>query len=132
KARPDLRPADDQLIALDPPARPDPGKVRPRAGLRKALAPYRLALEDARQVIGLLLFARVEDQRRPAMIDPDEVRADPRRVGLRIFLEPDNLLDDRQTAAAILGGPVDPRPAGIEEATLPGLVEIDGVSGVDR
>src|SRR5690606_31262655 len=82
KARPDLRSVDDKFIAFDPPARLDPGKVRPGARFRKALAPYRLAREDARQVIGFLLLARVEDQRRPAVIDPDEVRADPRRMGL--------------------------------------------------
>src|SRR3546814_14080498 len=54
EARPDLRSVDDQFVALDPPARLDAGKVRPRAGFRKALAPDRLAFQDTRQVIGFL------------------------------------------------------------------------------
>src|SRR3546814_3049888 len=72
EARPDLRSVDDQFVALDPPARLDAGKVRPRAGFRKALAPDRLAFQDTRQVIGFLRLARIKDQRRAAMVDADE------------------------------------------------------------
>src|SRR5690606_35760712 len=103
-----------------------------RAGFGKALAPDRLALQDLRQVEGLLLVGRVDDQGRTAMVDADEIGADPRRVRLRIFLEPDDLLDDRKAAPAIVRRPVDPRPAGIEQPALPGLVEIERLVGVER
>src|SRR3546814_4774432 len=132
RSRHDLRSVDDQFVALDPPARLDAGKVRPRAGFRKALAPDRLAVQDTRQVIGFLRLARIKDQRRAAMVDADEVGADPRRMRLRILLQPDDLLDDRQPAPPIVGRPVDARPAGVEQPPLPRLVEIDRVGRVQR
>src|SRR3546814_10356772 len=51
---------------------------------------------------------------------------------LRILLQPDDLLDDRQPAPPIVGRPVDARPAGVEQPPLPRLVEIDRVGRVQR
>jgi hypothetical protein len=130
EAGPDLRTVDDQFVALDPSAGLDPRKVRTRPGFGEALAPDRLALEDAGQVVFLLRLAGVDDQRRPAVVHAHEVGADPRGVGLGVFLQPDHLLDDRQAAPAVLDRPVDPGPAGIEQAALPGLVEANRIGGV--
>src|SRR3546814_12007173 len=111
EARPDLRSVDDQFVALDPPARLDAGKVRPRAGFRKALAPDRLAFQDTRHVLGFLRLARIKDQRRAAMVDADEVADAPRRMPLRILAHPDDLLHDPQPAPPHVVMPVVPSPA---------------------
>jgi hypothetical protein len=81
---------------------------------------------------GLLPGIGIEDEGRPAMVDADEIGADPGRVRPRIFLEPDHLLDDRQAAAAIFPRPVDSGPAGIEQTALPGAVEADRIGRVHR
>src|SRR3546814_14964492 len=66
------------------------------------------------------------------MVDADEVGADPRRMRLRILLQPDDLLADRQPAPPIVGRPVDARPAGAEPPPLPPLVEIARVGRAPR
>src|SRR5262249_51769006 len=126
-AGPDLLAVHDVVVAGADRARAQRGEVGARAGLREALAPDLVAAEDLGHVPRLLLRGALRDQRRPAVQESDEVHADVRRPGARDLLVVDELLGEREIAAAVLARPVDPRVAGVEEPALPA-----GVVGAAR
>ena len=125
EARPDLLSVDDELIALDPAACSETPEIRPGTGLRKTLAPDDLASEDFRQVIGLLLGSAARDQGGSGVIQSDERSVERGGgAGAGVFLEPDDLLEHRQTAAAHRLRPRDSRPASGGLSFLPGENEV--------
>ena len=81
---------------------------------------------------GFLVLGGVENERRTAMVDAHEIRSDPWRIGSGVFLQPYDLLDDRQSSSAKGTRPIDPRPASLEQATLPSLVKVDRFSCIKR
>src|SRR5207237_5070282 len=98
----DLPPAEDGRVPLDDGARLEAREVGARVRFREALAPDRLATQDARQMRRLLLLAAARDERRAGVVEPDEERRDVRRTGARVLLAPDELLHERRAAAAVL------------------------------
>src|SRR5207247_10410486 len=74
EAGPHLLPGDDERVALDDGARLEAREVGARVRFREALAPDRLATQDARQMRRLLLLAAARDERRAG-------RSEERRVG---------------------------------------------------
>src|SRR5439155_15699131 len=111
EAGPHLLPGDDERVALDNGARLEAREVGARVRFREALAPDRLATQDARQMRRLLLLAAARDERRAGVVEPDEERRDVRRTGARVLLAPDELLHERRAAAAVLARPRDAGPA---------------------
>src|SRR5206468_5889614 len=122
EAGPHLLPGDDERVALDNGARLEAREVGARVRFRKALAPDRLATQDARQMRRLLLLAAARDERRAGVVEPDEERRDVRRTGARVLLAPDELLHERRAAAAVLARPRDAGPARLVQPPLPGPV----------
>src|SRR5439155_12914631 len=115
-------PADDERVALDDGARLEAREVGARVRFREALAPDRLATQDARQMRRLLLLAAARDERRAGVVEPDEERRDVRRAGARVLLAPDELLHEGRAAAAVRARPRDAGPAVVVHAPLPGPV----------
>ena len=116
---------DDEFVALDAAAGLEAGEIGAGTGLRKSLAPDDLAGQDLRQVKGLLLGRAAGDQRGSRVIQSDERGVERRgRAGARVFLEPDDLLEDRETATAHLLRPSDSRPAALRLRSLPGQHEV--------
>src|SRR3546814_4265481 len=68
--RPYLRSIEDIILAIGHRAQLQRGKVRSRAGLRKALAPIILARQDARQIMGALLGAAIVHDHRRNHLEP--------------------------------------------------------------
>ena len=125
-ARPDLGAGDDELVAVDDAARSAAtARSDPALRLGEALAPRRLAPQDARQVERLLLLAAAHDQRsgRRARRRPRR-RPVPGAPRADQLLVPDDLLEQREAAAAVFRSPVDAGPAAFELRSLPGLVEL--------
>ena len=87
-------------------------------GLGEALAPGDLALEDAGDELALLFLGAPLQDRRTDQRVAEEVGAH-RRAGLGELLVEDHLLEQRQTLAAVLGGPAGADPAAGEELLGP-------------
>src|SRR6185436_1674896 len=87
-------------------------------GLAEALAPDLLAGEDRDEVALLLLRRAPGHDRRAGEQQSEHVRRQ-RRAGGRQLLVEDRRLRQRRAATAVLGRPVDGRPAAVGEAALP-------------
>ena len=121
EARPDLLTVDDELVALDPAACFEARQIGPGTGLGKALAPDDIAGEDLGEMKCLLLGCAAGDQRGSGVVQSDKGRVERGGcTGARIFLEPDDLLEDRETATAEFLWPRDSRPAALRLRSLPG------------
>ena len=120
EARPDLLAVDDEFIALDAAAGAQAAKIGAGAGLREALAPDDVAGENLRQMRTPSVPACRRRSGRPGMIQADERGVERRgRAGPRVFLEPDDLLEHRQAAAADFLRPGDSRPTALRLRLLP-------------
>ena len=122
--RPHLLTGDHPLVAVALGAGLHVGEVGAGVRLGVALAPDLGAGEDPGEEPALLLVgAEVDDGRpeKPLADDPDA----PRALRSRVLLVEDDLLREREAAAAELLGPPDPDPPGLTERALPGgaLVE---------
>ena len=114
EARPDLLPVDHPLVALPHGAGAQRRQVGAGLGLAHPDAPRRLAREDLRQELGLLVGAAVGDQRR-AHLPVGEPRRGDRGAGLDHLLADDQAVDRRLAAATELGRPGQPDPAVLGE-----------------
>src|SRR5207247_2906605 len=83
----------------------------------------RLAAQDARQMIGLMLLAAAGDERRPGVVQADEGRGDLGGASACVLLEPDELLHERRAAATRFPRPRDAGPPRLEHRALPREVE---------
>jgi hypothetical protein len=100
-------------------------KVRARVGLREPLAPDLVGGQDRRQVAVLLLLGPVRDHHRAAHCQPEDV-GHLGSLGADDLLVEDRLLDERRAASAVLLGPGEPRPPGLEQLPLPLAAEGEG------
>src|SRR4029450_1704956 len=119
EAGPDLRPGDDQIVAVDHRARRQAGEVGAGTGLGKALTPDDLAAQNFRQVKRLLLLAAAGYQRRAAVVETDEQRRRVVRARAGEVLVPGALLHQRRAAAAVRLRPRYSRVARVVELALP-------------
>ena len=113
-------PCDDPLaggVVADGPGL-EVGEVGAGVGLAVALAPQLLAVDDARQE-ALLLLGRAEGDHRGAEQGLPDVADPARGPGPHVLLVVDDLLVQRQAAAAVLLGPAHARPAVGPEVALP-------------
>ena len=118
QGRPDLLPGDDPFVAVLDGAGLQRGEVGARLGLREALAPDLVGVEDRLQVALLLLVGAVGDDHRAAHRQAEHVgRA--RRLQARGLADEDRLLDHRRAAAAVLLRPGDAGPTGLVQLVLP-------------
>ncbi len=122
--RPHLLTRDHPLVSVAHRAGLHVGEVGAGVRLGVALAPDLGAGEDPGEEPALLLVgAEVDDGRseKPLADDPDA----PRALRSRVLLVEDDLLREREAAAAELLGPPDPDPPGLTQRALPGgaLVE---------
>ncbi len=114
---PDLRSVEDIVVTVRRCAQLQRGKVRPRAGFGKALAPIILARQDARQIVCALLGGAVmHDHRRHHL---QSHRREVRRTGARAFGGENITLDLVPSGSAELGRPVGRGPAFCMEDLLP-------------
>src|SRR6185312_11260163 len=122
-AGPDLLAIDQPVVALVLAAGLQRGEVRPRARLGVALAPADLAVDDLRDVLGLLLFAGELQQHRPQHPQPE--RGERAAVAGQLLLE-DARLVGREAAAAVLLRPGRRGPAARGDAAHPDDLRIVG------
>ena len=124
-AGPDLLPGDAPAVAVGDRARLERGEVGAGVGLGEALAPDLVAGEDRPEEPVLLLARAPDHQRRAAEQDAQHVGRE-RRPGAAELLEEDRRLGQRRAAPAVLGRPVDRRPAALVHPALevapPGVV----------
>ena len=116
---PHLVAVDDEVVAVELGASDQARKVRTGAGLGIALAPRRLAGEDRRQVLRLLLRRADLDDQRPDEVEAVRIgrgRADPADL-----LEQDDLLRQRRAHAAAVLRPMRRDPAALVELAVPRL-----------
>src|SRR5262245_66502034 len=90
---------DDEVVAIGLGAGREAREIGARARLGIALAPGRLAAEDGRQVLGLLLGRAGLDDQRPDEIEA--VRIGRRRADAADLLEQDDLIGQRRATAAV-------------------------------
>src|SRR5262249_14742968 len=102
---PNLLPVDDVVIAIANGARLQAGEVAPGARLGVALAPDDVGRGDPGQMLGLLLVAAVDDQRRPNHPDVEDTPR-IRGAGVGDLLAEDHLHDvaPRETAVLLRPG----------------------------
>ncbi|MNE02812.1 hypothetical protein D3C80_952950 [compost metagenome] len=119
---PDLLPAYQPALAagIEAGAGLYVGQVRAGAGFGVALAPERLALEDARQQ-SLALLGRAKSGKGRADQPLADMAHAPRAAGPGVFLVEDHLLADAQAAAAVFGLPAHTHPATGCQLALPGF-----------
>src|SRR5205807_8688821 len=89
-----------------------------------ALAPDDVAAEDLGQVEALLLLGRPGHEGGAGVAEADEAGVDARQSQPPVLLEPDQLLDERRPAAAVLLRPRDAGPPPFPLGLLPGQVEL--------
>ncbi len=111
---PDLLAVDDPLVTVEFGLALQRREVRPGLGLGEALAPARLAPEDAGQELLLLLLGAPLEDRRADQRVAEEVAAH-RRSGRSELLVQDDRLHRREALAAVLGRPRGTDPAAFEE-----------------
>ena len=95
------------------------GQVRPGPGFGVALAPQLADLPDRRQEALLLVRRAERDQGRAEQFLAHD-RDPGGRVGPRVLLVEDDLLDQARAAAAVLGGPAEAGPARGGQVLVPG------------
>src|SRR5688500_7590944 len=91
---PDLLAVDDEVVAIARRASLQARQVRTGARFAVALAPDVFAARDLREVPRLLLFAAVDDQRRPDHADAETARTGIGRAPVPELLVKDHLLVD--------------------------------------
>ena len=121
---PHLLAGHDPLVAVPDRAGLERGEVGARLGLREALAPDLVGGQDRRQVALLLLVGAVGDDGRAAHGQAEHVGHRGRARARQLLVE-DRLLDLRGAGAAVLGRPVQARPAAVVQRPLPGLAELE-------
>ena len=119
EARPDLLSGHHQLVAVDHCPGAQARQVGPGFGLGEALAPHDVAAQDRQQMFAALGVVAASDERRAGMAEPDEPRVDGGQPRARVLLVPDQLLGERQLAAAERFGPADAGPSGVVLGALP-------------
>ena len=120
---PYLLAVDDPGLAVSDRARLERGEVGARVRLGVALAPDLLAREDPRRVALLLRLGPVGDDGGAGHADAEDVQ-DRRRLRERDLLLEDQLLDEREAAAAVLLGPREADEPGVVEPALPLLQDL--------
>src|SRR5581483_3357039 len=130
---PDLLAVDDVVVAVLDGPRLHGGEVGAGAGFGEALAPDVVALDDAREVLLLLLLGAVEDDGRAGPAGADAEVAPAWRAGERHLLREDELLHDGHAGAAVLLRPGRGDPAAVGELLHPLAValEVFGTVHVD-
>jgi hypothetical protein len=128
-----VRAAGPDLLAGDGPApvdwcRPggEPGEVGAGAGLGEELAPDLVAPEDGGEEALLLLERSVPPEHRSDELEADDIEL-PRQPRPGHLLGEDRLLDEAGPGAAVLTGPRQACPTGVEEDPLPGPGGVDVV-----
>src|SRR5581483_7374660 len=124
---------DDVVVAVLDGPRLHGGEVGAGAGFGEALAPDVVALDDAREVLLLLLLGAVEDDGRAGPAGADAEVAPAWRAGERHLLREDELLHDGHAGAAVLLRPGRGDPAAVGELLHPLAValEVFGTVHVD-
>ena len=120
--RPGLLAVDDVVIALAIGARSERREIGAGAGFRVSLAPPVGAVEDARQIVGLLRVAAVFHQHGRDHRYPERQHAG--RSDARAFFVPDVALGGVPARAAIFRRPRDHRPAARAEQLVPARVVV--------
>ena len=116
---PGLVPIDDDVVAVYVALGPQGRQIRSRPRFRKALTPHRLAFEDPGQVSGFLSFAGPCDKGRTGVKQAGVGRAVAQRYWRTgTFLEPDQIPEARQSAAAVGFGPIQAGPPTIIDLAL--------------
>ena len=114
---PDLLPVHHEVVALQRRAGRETREIGAGARLRIALRPDHRAVEDRRQVPGLLRRGAELDQDRADVMQP--LRRQVRRADPRQLLGHDDLLVERRAHAAVLLRPVRRDPALARQRVVP-------------
>ncbi len=123
-ARPHLLTVEHVRVAVEDGARLEIGEVAARVGLREALAPELVGVQDLAEMPGLLRRRAVAHQGGTEHGDAAAIHGLGRLRAGHLFVE-DDLLHDRGAAPAVLRRPVDADVARLVEDTLPFAQPVD-------
>src|SRR5581483_5602332 len=123
---PHLLAVDDPFVAVETGLGLDIGQIGSGAGLGVALTPEFGDVANAGQEPPLLLLGAERDQGGSEQFLAQMVDL-VRGVGVGVLLVEDDLLVDRQAAAAVLDGPAEAGPAALGEVPVPGETLLEGL-----
>ena len=119
------------MIAVDSGASTQACQVGSRVGLRKALTPDDVALQDPWKMVLLLGLGSIRHDGWTCMVQRHEAQVMVGGVRASVFLVPDELPGERKSKATVFFRPGDTGPAGVMLKRLPGeVVRAGGGSGV--
>ena len=118
QAGPDLRAVDHVVVAIADRAGLGVGQIRALIGLRKALAPDVIGIEDATDVALLVGLGADRQNQRAGPVQADGVGHERQFLARHLGVD-DVLVSLRPTAAAIGCGPCHPEVAGLVDLALP-------------